>query len=72
MATPCGLYREEAKSCINNTGICQALDANGNPCGQRLAVHPREAQASVPSQAQGKSMIFLPCYLYLLHRSSTR
>ncbi len=66
MATPppCGLSFDVAsRLCQNSRGICEALDANGNPCEQQLAVHPREALTPVPSQAQGTSIIFLECYI---------
>ncbi len=51
---PCGLsYDVASRLCQNSRGICEALDADGNACGRRLADHPREAQFT-STQAQGK------------------
>ncbi len=41
---PCGLTRDEAKLCINQQGICQALDDNDQPCGMKLKLHPDSGQ----------------------------
>ena len=47
MATcPCGLTRQELNTHhLVNNGFCTAPDANGNPCGRRLADHPFSAAA---------------------------
>jgi hypothetical protein len=51
---PCGLsYEVASRLCQNTRAICKAADADGNACGQRVAVHPREAQLTSP-QAQGQ------------------
>lgn len=49
---PCGLTREDLRaftttgSMTVQNGYCQAPDANGNPCGRRVADHPYQPQGS--------------------------
>ena len=59
---PCGLSRDEAKLCINLQGICQAVDANRNPCNKRLADHPTN------TQHQGKLLHSFLSYVYFYER----
>ena len=47
---PCGLTREELDLHVNlvgEGGLCTALDRNRNPCGRRLADHPRSSGKSL-------------------------
>ncbi len=45
---PCGLSFDIAsRLCQNCRGICEALDANRIPCGERLADHPPQSQGKV-------------------------
>jgi hypothetical protein len=43
MACPCGLTREQLAlhpNLVGSNGRCTAEDADGHPCGRRLADHP--------------------------------
>ena len=49
LSCPCGLTQEQLVACtlVGPTGRCTAEDADGKPCGQRLADHPHQQQGTI-------------------------
>jgi hypothetical protein len=66
MACPCGLNFEDVREhCLVNGFICPAPDAEGNPCGCRLADHPHR----VVGESLCAVILYTPIYLCLLFQA---